>query len=88
MVCLAFPPPYILLVQWKVNGRDLRPSSVFPTSCDSDDGTRSTTSITKRVCLGVNLGTWEYCIVQILTLGKKLAFIVKQGRAIVESGAR
>ena len=35
VVCLAFPPPYILLARWKVNGRDLRPSSVFPTSCDS-----------------------------------------------------
>ena len=74
VVCLAFPPPYILLVQWKVNGRDLRPSSVFPTSCDSDDGTISTTSIAKRVCLGVYMGVLQ-CADPYF--GEETGFIVK-----------
>jgi len=32
--CVVYPPPYaILLVQWKVKGRDLRPSLAVPSSC-------------------------------------------------------
>ena len=84
MVCLAFAPPYaIRIVEWKVDGCDLRTSSVVPTSYVQGRWNKVHHLDAEKGLLGRQFGYIEECIVQIRTLGEEFAFDSK-----IQSGAR